>query len=174
MSDAPARAPVTPARNGLQVAGVAGTSTTAGGVIAGLLVDQGYSIGVAGLIVGVVGSVLTFGLGVAGSWARDALHRHEHGAATLSSFWFAVAHRAQYLGAILLALSLSACAAARVSPDGSVSAWALGQAQVERCTMVDAQRVCVRIAGGPVSEGLLGSVTGLFRALLPAALSGGS
>lgn len=74
----------------------------------------------------------------------------------------------------ILLLFLCSCAGARMGPDGSVTAWALGQARVERCAVVDGQQVCISVAGGPVSEGLLGSVTSLFRALLPAALGGAS
>lgn len=77
--------------------------------------------------------------------------------------------------AALLSLMLCSCAAARVSPDGAVSAWALGTARVERCTpKPEGGQVCVLVAGGPLSEGLLGSITGLFRALLPAGVSGAS
>jgi hypothetical protein len=170
------RAPVTAARNGLQVAGVAGGSTTAGGVLAGWLVEHGYSIGEAGLIVGAAGTMLAFVLGVLGSWARDALHRHELGTRVLSPFRYALAQRAQYLGSILLALALCSCAAARISPDGAVSAWAIGTAKVERCVLdtVAQQPMCTVVSGGPLSEGLLGSITGLIRGLLPAALGGGS
>lgn len=77
--------------------------------------------------------------------------------------------------ALVLALLLAACAAARVSPDGSITAWALGTAKVERCVeAAPQQRTCTTVAGGPLSEGLLGTVGGLLRAVLPAALSGGS
>lgn len=75
---------------------------------------------------------------------------------------------------VVAALLLSACAAARISSDGSVTAWAFGQAKVERCAPVDGQPVCVSVAGGAVSEGLLGTLGGIFRAVLPGALGGGS
>jgi hypothetical protein len=73
----------------------------------------------------------------------------------------------------LLALS-GGCAAARISADGSVTAWALGTARVERCVLVEGRQVCATVAGGPLSEGLLGSITTLVRGLLPAALGGAS
>lgn len=76
---------------------------------------------------------------------------------------------------VVAALLLSACAAARISSDGAVTAWAFGQAKVERCTpAASGEPVCVVVAGGALSEGLLGSITGLIRGLLPAALSSGS
>ncbi len=76
--------------------------------------------------------------------------------------------------AALAALSLAACAAARVAPDGTVTAWAVGQAKVERCQQVGGQPVCTVVSGGAISEGLLGSITGIIRGLMPAALSSGS
>lgn len=83
--------------------------------------------------------------------------------------------------ACILALTLSACVMARVSPDGAVTGWAIGSARAEKCVERDStppERVCVAVAGGALSaqaadllRASVEAVGGVLRLLLPAGLT---
>lgn len=82
----------------------------------------------------------------------------------------------------LCVLVFAGCVSATISPDGTVEARAIGQSRVIACpadvepsgeVARDAERGCVVLEGGPVSDNPTKVVTGLltlpFRALLGAA-----